>query len=93
MIQYIFAKALIDANDIGVPTVGSSSVKGALNTVYFWAGALAVIMIVIAAYRFVISNGDSSQVAQGRRGIIAALVGLVLVFAAFIITNFVIQGI
>jgi len=60
--------------------------------VYFWAGALAVVYIVVAAFRLVTSNGDASQVAQARRGIIAALVGLVLIFSAFIITQFVLGG-
>jgi len=50
------------------------------------------VYIVVAAFRLVTSNGDASQVAQARRGIIAALVGLVLIFSAFIITQFVLGG-
>ena len=92
MISTLFAEALIKASDIGVPATKASSVKGVLNTVYFWAGALAVIYIVVAAYRFVVSNGDSGQVAQARKGILGAIVGLVVIFSAFLITNFVISG-
>ena len=90
MISPFFAEALLNANEIGVPKAGEGSIKVALNTVYFWAGALAVIFIVVAAYRFVVSNGDAGQVAQARKGIIGALVGLVVIFSAFLITNYVI---
>ena len=91
--SFIFAQAIIDASEVGIPTPGENSFRNGLNTVYFWAGVLAVIYIIVAGFRFVTSNGDSGQVAQARKGILGAVVGLVIVLSAFVITNYVIQGV
>lgn len=91
-----FAKPLINVGtgdgSVNIPQTNASAVTGILNTVYFWAAIVAVIVIVVAAYRFVTANGNSSQVAQARMGIIAAVTGLILISSAFAITNFVIKG-
>lgn len=61
------------------------------NYIAWFAGAIAVIMIIFAAFRFVKSSGDSAKVTAARETIIYALVGLVVIVLARVITGFVIS--
>lgn len=83
--------ALIDSKDIGFdgPTSADGALKNILNGVYFWAGAVAIIVIVIAGFLYTTSNGDSAQLTRAKNAILGACIGLVVVIFAFGITNFV----
>ncbi|HTE57399.1 MAG TPA: pilin [Verrucomicrobiae bacterium] len=52
-------------------------------------GVVAVIMILIGGFRYVISGGDSSSTASAKNTIIYAIVGLIIVALAQIIVRFV----
>ncbi|GEM_PF-130082 len=81
----------IDPNCVGISKVGANkAVEGVLTTVYYAAGATAVIVIIVSSVFYVISQGDPSKTKRAKDGILYAVVGLVLVLVAFIITNFVI---
>lgn len=56
-------------------------------------GAISVVVIIINAFRIVVSNGDSQSVASARNGIIFAVAGLVVAFAAYAIIEFVLDNI
>lgn len=60
-----------------------------LGTVYTWAGIIAVIIIVIAGFMYVTSSGDASKVKRAKDAILYAVIGLVVVILAFVITQFV----
>lgn len=85
--------AKIDPKSVGIPEVAANSttVSGVLNGVYFWAGIIAVLVIVIAGYYFVISNGDANQVSRAKKAILGAVIGLVIILSAYIITGLVLQ--
>lgn len=87
-----FAKALIEASKVGIPATTASSARGILNAVYFWAAVVAVIGIIIGAFLYVTSNGNSQQVEQAKNAILASVIGLVIVFSAFVITAAIIGG-
>lgn len=77
-----------------LPTQSADTVlQGVLGAVYFWGGIACVIVIVIAGFYYVTSQGNASQVARAKSAIIAAIVGLVVILMAFAITQFVIGGI
>jgi hypothetical protein len=81
-----------DLNLKGAPhTIGQDQVGNALMVVYFIAGIVAVLMIIIGGIRYVTSNGDSSQIQAAKNQILYAIVGLVIVIAAAGITAFVVQ--
>ena len=92
---FYYADALMNASDLGVPGPRSDTglTKNVLNTVYFWAGFIAVGMIVYGAYLYVLSNGDSGSVKRGKDTILYAVIGLVIVILAYVITNTVITGV
>jgi len=81
----------IDAGAVGIPTgSGDDLLKNALNLTYFLAGAIAVIVIIVAGVWYVASSGDAGRVAKAKNLLTYAIVGLIVVMSAFAITNFVI---
>ncbi len=83
----------IDASNAGIPAVAANTATTAsiLNTVYFIAGAVAVLVIVIAGILLVTSSGNPERVKTARFAILAAVIGLVVVLMAAAITAFVIR--
>lgn len=89
-----FAEAIIkSAKDIGFtgPTGdGKNLIHNVLLPAYFWAGALAVVVIIIAGFIFTTSHGDPALVTRAKNAIIGAVIGLVVIALAFVITNIVV---
>jgi hypothetical protein len=76
---------------VGVAKVGSNAaVTGILNTAYYAAGITAVIVIVVCGILYSVSQGDAAKTKRAKDGILYAVVGLVVIMMAFVITNFVI---
>jgi hypothetical protein len=74
-----------------IPTISANDLlTNALNTVYFLAAIVAVIVIIVAGLAYSTSGGDSGKVTKAKNQILFAVIGLVVVLAAFAITNFVI---
>ncbi|MBP9667677.1 hypothetical protein KBD87_02635 [Candidatus Saccharibacteria bacterium] len=83
--------AKINPHDANIPVVSSTNVlTGVLNVVYIAAGITAVISIILGGLFYAISAGDASKVTYARDTILYAVIGLVVVMVAFVITNFVI---
>lgn len=77
--------------EVNIPTLtGDQLLTNVLNTTYFIAGALAIIVIVVAGLMFVSSTGNPQRVAIARNALIYSVVGLIIVLSAFVLTNFVI---
>jgi len=64
-----------------------------VNVILSIMGAVAVLIIVVAGFRFMTSQGNPSEVTTARNAILYALVGLVVIIAAFAIVNFVVLGV
>ena len=80
----------ISPGDVGVPVVDENTLfTNILNTTYFLAGLIAVIVIILAGLRFINSGGDASSVAKAKSQILYAVIGIVVILVAFTITNFV----
>lgn len=95
LIQLItFAAARLDPSKVnGVSTTSASDVlAGVLDGVYFAAGAVAVIIIILAGYTFTTSVYDPAKVAQAKNAILYSVVGLIVIIVAFFITHFVMAG-
>jgi type IV secretory pathway VirB2 component (pilin) len=66
-----------------------NALSNVLNAVFVIVGALAVLFIVLAGFRMVTAGDNPTKVAESRRQIIFAALGLVVVAAAASIVNFV----
>lgn len=78
-------------NSVGIYTglSGDSILANALNTVYWVAGSLAVVMAVISGFNFTTSAGDPQKAAKARIGLLYSIVGLLVVALAAAITGFI----
>ena len=81
----------IDAGAAGIQKVDADSLlTNILNMVYYIGGSVAVIVIVFAGIMYVASAGDAGRITRAKNMILYAVVGLIVILAAFAITNFVI---
>ena len=62
-----------------------------VNILSIIVGALAVIMIIYAAVRYVASGGESGSVSSAKNSLIYAIVGLILVALAQVIVHLVLN--
>jgi hypothetical protein len=79
-------------NEFGVPEIAAGDLlQNGINLVYYIAGIAAVIVIIIAGITYATSMGDSSRITRAKNMILYSVIGLGILFAAFAITNFVLD--
>lgn len=83
----------IDLSPIQGVDADTPYLQNIINTVLAVMGAVAALIIVIAGFRFITSQGNPSEVATARNAILYASIGLIVIVAAFAIVNFVVTGI
>ena len=80
-------------NEFGVPEINADDLlQNGINLVYYIAGIVAVIVIIIAGITYSTSLGDSSRITRAKNMILYSVIGLVILVAAFAITNFVMDN-
>ena len=77
----------------GIPKVnaGTSELQSILSITFGIVAAIAVLIIVIAGFKYVTSTGKSENAARARETIIYAVVGLVISLSAEAIVAFVLS--
>ncbi len=83
--------SILNQNDVNLPQAPASSdtITHVLNILFVTMGALALLMLVIAGFRYIISGGSADDVASAKRMMIYTIVGLVVISLAATIVNFV----
>lgn len=83
---------LLQSGDIkNLPTNTPNEIlHNTLGIVYWVGGVVAVVVIIIAGYIYVTSSGDAAAVTKAKNAILYAIIGLVVIIMAFIVTQFVI---
>ena len=90
----------IDSNygleDISGVRVGQSRdlkdiIAQVINIALGFLGVIAVIIIIYAGFKWMTAGGNEDSVTQARKMIIQAVIGLVIIFLSWIISNFVIS--
>lgn len=71
-------------------TVGKL-IRTIINTLLFAIGAISVIMIIVGGIRYVLSNGNSSQINSAKDTVLYAVIGLVVALLAYAIVGFVLN--
>lgn len=66
-------------------------VKNVINILSIVIGVTAVIMIIIAGLKYVMSAGDTSAIASAKHTVLYAIVGLVIVAMSQVIVGFVLS--
>ena len=94
LIVPLFAFAQTNPCAINTAAVGTSSAASlpkCVNKIYVWALGLSVIlallMLILGGYYVMTARGNAEQASKGKEFIASALVGVVLLFAAYLLLN------
>lgn len=52
---------------------------------FLWGGGIAVLFLILGGYRYITSQGNQDQIEVAKKTILYSLIGLVVVFASFLI--------
>jgi len=89
----LLATEMISPGEIGLQgqkTDGNQIVQSVLNTAYLWAGVICVLIIIVAGYFYVTSNGNAATVKRAKDALTGAIIGLIVIILAFSITLFIV---
>ena len=91
LLKTLAATLIGGGGNVDIPELKASDVlHNGLNIAYGIAGIVAVIVIIIGGFMYVTSAGNSASITKAKNMILYSVVGLVVVFCAYAITNFVI---
>ncbi len=87
--------AQVTSNEFNVPKgdLSNDAVQTVLQIVFALIGAVAVIILMLAALKYITSRGDPQAVAKAKNTIVYAAIGLVISVSAFTIVSFVIKSV
>lgn len=87
------AQLIPDSKIPNIPKVAATqdTLNGIVNGVFFIAGAVSIIFVIIGGIRYIMSQGDAQNLSRAKNTILYALVGLVVVTSAFFIVQIVIK--
>lgn len=63
-----------------------------VNVLLYFVGTIFMILIVWAGFRWMTSAGNTDTVKKARETIINSVIGLVIIFASYVLVNFVITS-
>jgi hypothetical protein len=70
-------------------TADGSTIQTALTLLFGIVGALALLMVVISGFRYIIAQDDSQKIAQAKSALVYSLVGVVIAGLAEAIVSYV----
>ena len=81
-------------NGLGLANQNSDPREMAVNIVKYlmtFLGIIAVVIILLGGFKWMTAGGNEDKVDEAKKLIIAGLIGLVIILAAFIIVQFVMR--
>lgn len=89
---FVFAQVQVNPGDTKLPrnAFDNSTFEKGLNVVFGIFGAISVIVITVAGFQYVMSQGDPQATGKAKNAIIDALIGLLITILAYGIVNFVV---
>lgn len=87
----ILAQQILSPNGLPQAQANPTTVAHLLTILFSVMGSIAFLMLVIAGFRYVISDGEPQKTAEIRRQIIYIAAGLVLMASADAIVTFVLN--
>ncbi len=73
----------------GLPTI----IGNVINSVLALLGVILVCLIVYAGFLWMMAQGDAAKITKAKGIISSAVVGMILIFAAYAISSFVIEAV
>lgn len=91
----------LNVSDLGVDAIqgtvklGSGDVRSTaariINVALGFLGIIAVVIVLIGGFQYMISGGNDTKTAEARQLIFAGIIGLAIILSAWAITSFVIS--
>lgn len=83
--------ALLNKSDVPSLPNGSANdvLVAGLNIVYFVAGIIAVVAIIVAGFTLVTNSSEPDAIKKARNTIVYAVIGIVVIIVAFTVTWFI----
>lgn len=81
---------IVQTSPLPNPSADSGRINTILTIVFSITGSIALLVITVAGFRYVLSHGDPGAIAQAKNTILYALIGLVISISSIGIINFVI---
>lgn len=82
------------ANDLGLSNSNVTDPRTmAVNVVQFFMtflGIIAVVIILLGGFKWMTAAGNEDKVAEAKKLLVAGMIGLAIIIAAYVIVNFVI---
>jgi hypothetical protein len=70
----------------------SNLMRNIINTMIFLIGAIAVIMIIIGGFRYVVSNGEAGALTSAKNTILYSVIGLIVAILSYGVVEFVLDN-
>lgn len=76
-----------------LPKAKGNTIQTVVDIVFAISASIALLMIVVSGFRYIVAHGDPGATANARKGILYAVIGLLVVMAAYSIVAFVVKGV
>jgi len=73
--------------DVSTPEGVINVIAQIINWALYLSGAIAVIFVIIGGYRYLTAGGNEEAATKGRKSVINAVVGLIIIILAYVIVN------
>jgi hypothetical protein len=93
MNSLLFTLAQITTTPLPKVDAGVNQINNITTIVFSITGAISVLVITIAGFQYITSQGNPQAVGKAKNAIIYACVGVVVSILAFAIVNFVTRGV
>ena len=60
-----------------------------INLLIILAGIITIIYLIFSGYKYITAGGNPEQAAAAKSGILAALIGLIIIWSAWAITSYI----
>lgn len=91
MSLFLMAASLLTSDKLPQVKADNATMQKVLTIAFVVIGAIALMLMVIAGFRYIISAGDANKIAETKRMIIYTAVGLILAASAAAIVNIVLD--
>lgn len=77
------------AKPTGAPEDLNAQIRNITNTMLLIIGVVAVIMLIVGGFRYVLSGGNEKSVGAAKDTILFAVIGIVVALLSYAIVNFI----
>lgn len=90
MMKYLYLLANdLNLNSLPKPSAGQGAINTVISIVIGTVAAIAVVMVIIGGFRYILAQGDPQAVSKAKGTILYALIGLLVAIIAQAIVAFV----